>query len=84
MANNLIYITKWEFQQVKNISSEKPNHLCQIPQALRERIAKITHPKSSSIPSLVQARQTWQHSNCNANLKASSLSPLISALNAIA
>jgi site-specific DNA-methyltransferase (adenine-specific) len=32
----------WEINQVKNVSSEKTEHPCQIPVALMERILKIT------------------------------------------
>jgi DNA modification methylase len=35
----------WEINQVKNVSSEKTNHPCQIPLFLMERIIRITEPE---------------------------------------
>ena len=35
----------WEINQVKNVSSEKTEHPCQIPTALMERIIRVTAPK---------------------------------------
>jgi DNA modification methylase len=35
----------WEINQVKNVSSEKTEHPCQIPTALMERIIRVTSPK---------------------------------------
>jgi len=35
----------WEINQVKNVSSEKTEHPCQIPVELMERIIRITVPK---------------------------------------
>jgi site-specific DNA-methyltransferase (adenine-specific) len=36
----------WEINQVKNVSSEKTEHPCQIPVTLMERIIRITEPKT--------------------------------------
>ncbi len=36
----------WEINQVKNVSSEKTEHPCQIPEALMTRLLKITNPTS--------------------------------------
>jgi hypothetical protein len=35
----------WEINQVKNVSSEKTEHPCQIPTAVMERIIRVTAPK---------------------------------------
>jgi DNA modification methylase len=35
----------WDINQVKNVSSEKTEHPCQIPTALMERIIRVTAPK---------------------------------------